>query len=159
MNNNKLVYRCTAVRLYILTLITLLLTVKAAASNEKDKTMKATNITKEDFLKKVMDYKNNPTEWKYLGDKPAIIDFYASWCGPCKMMSPIMDELATEYEGKLYVYKVDTEAEEELSQVFGIRSIPTLLFIPMDGKPMMSQGALPKADLKRIISENLKVDL
>ena len=120
--------------------------------------MKATNLTKEDFLTKVMDYKNNPTEWKYLGDKPAVIDFYASWCGPCKMMAPIMDELAKEYEGKVYIYKIDTEAEEELAQIFGIRSIPSLLFIPMDGKPMMSQGALPKAELKKIINENLGVD-
>ncbi len=143
----------------ILTLLTLLLFVmKAAAFNNSDENMKATNITKEDFLKKVMDYKNNPTEWKYLGDKPAIIDFYASWCGPCKMMAPIMDELAAEYEGKLHVYKIDTETEEELAQVFGIRSIPTLLFVPMNGKPMMSQGALPKAELKKIITENLGVE-
>lgn len=131
---------------------------KAAAFNKGDETMKATNLTKEDFLTKVMDYKNNPTEWKYLGDKPAVIDFYASWCGPCKMMAPIMDELAKEYEGKVYIYKIDTEAEEELAQIFGIRSIPSLLFIPMDGKPMMSQGALPKAELKKIINENLGVD-
>ncbi len=131
---------------------------KAAAFNKGDETMKATNLTKEDFLTKVMDYKNNPTEWKYLGDKPAVIDFYASWCGPCKMMAPIMDELAKEYEGKVYIYKIDTEAEEELAQIFGIRSIPSLLFIPMDGKPMMSQGTLPKAELKKIINENLGVD-
>ena len=136
----------------------LLLAMKAAAFNKGDETMKAINLTKEDFLTKVMDYKNNPTEWKYLGDKPAVIDFYASWCGPCKMMAPIMDELAKEYEGKVYIYKIDTEAEEELAQIFGIRSIPSLLFIPMDGKPMMSQGALPKAELKKIINENLGVD-
>ena len=143
----------------LLTILTLLLlTTNAAASNEGDKTMKATNITTEDFINKVMDYKSNPTEWKYKGDKPAVIDFYASWCGPCKMMTPIMDELAAEYEGKVHIYKVDTEAEEELAQVFGIRSIPTLLFIPMNGKPMMSQGALPKADLKKIIKDNLGVE-
>lgn len=136
----------------------LLFAMKAAAFNKGDETMKAINLTKEDFLTKVMDYKNNPTEWKYLGDKPAVIDFYASWCGPCKMMAPIMDELAKEYEGKVYIYKIDTEAEEELAQIFGIRSIPSLLFIPMDGKPMMSQGALPKAELKKIINENLGVD-
>ena len=138
--------------------ILMLFAMKAAAFNKGDETMKATNLTKEDFLTKVMDYKNNPTEWKYLGDKPAVIDFYASWCGPCKMMAPIMDELAKEYEGKVYIYKIDTEAEEELAQIFGIRSIPSLLFIPMDGKPMMSQGALPKAELKKIINENLGVD-
>jgi len=143
----------------LLTLLTLLFfTMKAAAFNEGDEKMKATNITKEDFINKVMDYKSNPTEWKYKGDKPAVIDFYASWCGPCKMMAPIMDELAAEYEGKVHIYKVDTEAEEELAQVFGIRSIPTILFIPVEGKPMMTQGALPKADMKKIIDENLKVD-
>lgn len=120
--------------------------------------MKATNITTEDFINKIMDYKNNPTGWKYKGDKPAVIDFYASWCGPCKMMAPIMDELAQEYEGKVHIYKVDTEAEEELSQIFGIRSIPSLLFIPMEGKPMMSQGAAQKSDLKKIIKDNLGVE-
>lgn len=140
----------------ITTLTLLLFVMRAAASNKGDETMKATNITKEDFLTKVMDYKNNPTEWKYLGDKPAIIDFYASWCGPCKMMAPIMDELAAEYDGEVYIYKVDTEAEQELAQVFGIRSIPSILFIPMDGQPMMSQGAMPKAELKKIIDEKLK---
>lgn len=142
-------------RLMLITM--LLLSMKVAASNKGDETM-AINITKEDFLKKVMDYKNNPTEWKYLGDKPAIIDFYASWCGPCKMLAPIMEELAKEYDGKIYVYKVDTEAEQELAQIFGIRSIPSILFIPMEGKPMMTQGALPKTELKKIISENLGVN-
>lgn len=142
-------------RLMLITM--LLLSMKVAASNKGDEKM-AINITKEDFLKKVMDYKNNPTEWKYLGDKPAIIDFYASWCGPCKMLAPIMEELAKEYDGKMYVYKVDTEAEQELAQIFGIRSIPSILFIPMEGKPMMTQGALPKTELKKIISENLGVN-
>lgn len=142
-------------RLMLITM--LLLSMKVAASNKGDETM-AINITKEDFLKKVMDYKNNPTEWKYLGDKPAIIDFYASWCGPCRMLAPIMEELAKEYDGKMYVYKVDTEAEQELAQIFGIRSIPSILFIPMEGKPMMTQGALPKSELKKIISENLGVN-
>ena len=135
----------------------LLFAMKAAAFNKGDETMKAANITTEDFIDKIMDYKNNPTEWKYLGDKPAVIDFYASWCGPCKMMAPIMDEVAQEYEGKVYIYKVDTEAEEELAQIFGIRSIPSILFIPMEGKPMMMQGALPKAELKKIIKDNLGV--
>ena len=142
-------------RLMLITM--LLLSMKVAASNKGDETM-AINITKEDFLKKVMDYKNNPTEWKYLGAKPATIDFYASWCGPCKMLAPIMEELAKEYDGKMYVYKVDTEAEQELAQIFGIRSIPSILFIPMEGKPMMTQGALPKTELKKIISENLGVN-
>ena len=117
--------------------------------------MTTINLTKEDFLNKVMDYEKNPTEWKYKGDKPAIIDFYASWCGPCKMLAPVLEELAKEYEGQIYIYKVDTEAEEELSRAFGIRSIPTMLFVPMNGQPMMTQGALPKAELDKIIKERL----
>lgn len=139
----------------ILTLMLLLFTLGAAASNEEEKTMKATNITKQDFINKVMDYKSNPSEWKYKGDKPAIIDFYASWCGPCRMLAPVLDEIAKEYDGKIYVYKVDTEAETELAQLFGIRSIPSILFVPMDGQPMMMQGALPKAELQKVIEEKL----
>ena len=102
-----------------------------------------------------MDYESNPTEWKYKGDKPAIIDFYASWCGPCKMLAPVLDELSQEYDGKVYIYKVDTEVEEELSQAFGIRSIPTMLFVPMNGQPMMTQGALPKTEIEKIIKQRL----
>ena len=139
----------------ILTLTLLLFTLGAAASNEEEKTMKATNITKQDFINKVMDYKSNPSEWKYKGDKPAIIDFYASWCGPCRMLAPVLDEIAKEYDGKIYVYKVDTEAETELAQLFGIRSIPSILFVPMDGQPMMMQGALPKTELQKVIEEKL----
>ena len=139
----------------ILTLTLLLFTLGAAASNEDEKTMKATNITKQDFINKVMDYKSNPSEWKYKGDKPAIIDFYASWCGPCRMLAPVLDEIAKEYDGKIYVYKVDTEAETELAQLFGIRSVPSILFVPMDGQPMMMQGALPKAELQKVIEEKL----
>ena len=101
------------------------------------------------------DYEANPNEWKYLGDKPAIVDFYASWCGPCKMVAPILDELAQEYDGKIYVYKIDTEKEQELAAAFGIRSIPTLLFVPMDGKPQMVQGAIGKDDFEKVINDVL----
>ncbi|MEG0456088.1 MAG: thioredoxin, partial [Bacteroides sp.] len=90
---------------------------------------------------------------KYLGDKPALIDFYASWCGPCKTLSPILEELAAEYGDKIIIYKVDTEEEQELAASFGIRSIPTLLFVPMVGEPQMSQGAMPKAQLKEAIDK------
>ena len=100
-------------------------------------------LTKETFLKKVFDYENNQ-EWKFEGNLPCLIDFYADWCGPCKMVAPILEELSNEYEGKLYVYKIDTEAEQELASVFGIRSIPSLLFVPMEGQPQMAMGALPK---------------
>lgn len=101
---------------------------------------KTIQLTKADFLARVMDYESNPSEWNYKGDKPAIIDFYADWCGPCKIAAPILEELASEYSGEIYVYKVDTEVERELSSVFGIRSIPAFLFIPEEGKPTMSNG-------------------
>lgn len=101
------------------------------------------HLTKETFLKKVFDYENEQ-EWKFLGDKPCIIDFYADWCGPCKLVAPIMEELAKEYEGLIDIYKVNTDEEQELSQVFGIHSIPSILFCPLDEKPQMAVGALPK---------------
>jgi len=127
---------------------------------EKDKTtnetkMKTINLSKADFLAKVTNYEANPGEWKYLGDKPAIIDFYADWCGPCKATAPILEELAGEYSGKIYIYKINVDSEQELAALFGIRSIPSLLFIPMKGKPQMSQGAMPKAELKKAIDEVL----
>lgn len=117
--------------------------------------MKAINLTKADFLAKVANYEENPSEWNYLGDKPALIDFYADWCGPCKMVAPVLDELAKEYKDKIYIYKIDTEAEQELAAAFGIRSIPSLLFIPMEGQPQMAMGALPKATLVEAINEVL----
>lgn len=92
--------------------------------------MKTIELTKADFLKKIVDYKKNPEEWIYLGDKPAIIDFYASWCGPCKMVAPILEELAAEYDGQIYVYKVNTEQERELAALFNIRSIPSFCSYP-----------------------------
>lgn len=122
-------------------------------NTQNTKEMNTIALTKADFLKKVVDYEKNPTEWKYLGDKPALVDFYASWCGPCKALAPVLEELAAEYKDQIYIYKIDTEAEQELAAAFGIRSIPTLLFIPMEGKPQMAQGALPKATLKKAIDE------
>jgi len=101
------------------------------------------HLTKETFLSKVFNYETNK-DWKFEGDKPCIIDFYADWCGPCKMVAPILEELATEYKGKLDIYKIDTEKETELASVFGIKSIPSLLFVPKDGPPQMAMGALPK---------------
>ncbi len=117
--------------------------------------MKTINLTKADFLEKIANYEANPTEWNYLGDKPAIIDFYADWCGPCKMVAPILEELAEEYKDQIYIYKVDTEKEQELAAAFGIRSIPSLLFIPQEGQPQMAQGALPKASFKDAIEQVL----
>lgn len=116
---------------------------------------KTIHLTKADFLTKVANYEKNPQTWEYLGDKPAIIDFYADWCGPCKMVAPILEQLAAEYEGQIYIYKVDTEAEQELAADFGIRSIPTLLFVPMNDAPQMAQGALPKDAFKQAINDVL----
>lgn len=116
--------------------------------------MKPIHLTKEEFLSKVANYETNPTEWKYLGDKPCIIDFYADWCGPCKAVAPILEELAKEYDGQIYIYKIDTDAEQELAGAFGIRSIPSILFVPMEGAPQMSQGAMPKNSYKEAI-ENI----
>ena len=124
-------------------------------NTKKENTMKTIALTKADFLTKVANYETNPTEWKYLGDKPALIDFYASWCGPCKMVTPILEELAAEYGDSVAIYKVNTEKEPELSAAFGIRSIPLLLFVPMDGLPQMARGAMSKADFRQTIDEIL----
>lgn len=123
--------------------------------NKKENNMKTIHLTKSEFLSKVMNYEQNPKEWKYLGDKPCIIDFYADWCGPCKMVAPILEELAKEYDGEIYVYKIDTEKEQELAQAFGIRSIPSLLFVPMNEQPQMIMGALPKSEFKKAIDDIL----
>ena len=106
-------------------------------------------MTKAEFLEKVYNFEKNPDEWKYEGDKPAIVDFYATWCGPCKMVAPILDELAKEYDGQIVIYKVDTDKETELARAFGIRSIPSILFIPMNGKPEMHRELFPKKLLRR----------
>jgi len=114
----------------------------------------AEHITKDDFLKKIFNYEKNK-EWKFEGELPAVIDFWAEWCGPCRMVGPVIDELSLEYKGKVNFYKVNTEQEQELAQAFGIRSIPSLLFIPKEGQPKMAVGALPKEALKQAIDEEL----
>ncbi|MDR2389298.1 MAG: thioredoxin [Tannerellaceae bacterium] len=111
-------------------------------------------LTKTDFLVKIADYEST-REWKYLGDKPAIIDFYADWCGPCRQVAPILAELAAEYAGQLYIYKIDTDREQELAALFNIQSIPYLLFIPMGERPQALKGAAPKPYLKKIIDDLL----
>ncbi len=116
------------------------------------------DLTKKTFLEKVFNYEKNK-EWVFEGKVPAIIDFYADWCGPCKMIAPILEELSNEYEGKINIYKVDTEAEQELAAAFAIRSIPSMLFIPMNEQPQMSNGALPKQELQKLIQEVLKVEI
>ena len=122
---------------------------------QKEKSMKTIHLSKSEFLEKVVNYEKQPDQWNYLGDKPALIDFYADWCGPCKRLAPELERLAQEYDGQIYIYKIDTEQEQELAAVFGIRSIPTLIFVPMKGEPQVAHGALPREDLKKAIDEIL----
>lgn len=114
------------------------------------------HLIKEQFLTKVFDFEKNK-DWKFEGELPCIIDFYANWCGPCKMVAPILEELSDEYKGKVNIYKVNTEQEQELAGAFGIRSIPSMLFVPQDGQPQMSAGALPKDALKKAMEDVLGV--
>lgn len=116
--------------------------------------MATIQLTTSEFREKIFDYASEQ-EWKYKGTLPAIVDFYADWCGPCKMVAPVLEELSKEYEGRITIYKVDTEKERELSSVFGIQSIPTFLFIPKEGDPMMQPGALPKKAFQQVIEERL----
>ncbi|MEJ2163730.1 MAG: thioredoxin [Robiginitalea sp.] len=120
--------------------------------------MKLEHLTSETFKQKIFNYEANK-EWKFEGTTPAIIDFYADWCGPCKIVAPILEELKEEYGDKLDIFKVNTEEQRELSSVFGIQSIPSLLFIPRDGQPQMAMGALPKETFKQAISEVLSVSV
>ncbi|MBN2861291.1 MAG: thioredoxin [Sphaerochaetaceae bacterium] len=113
-------------------------------------------LTTESFKEKVFNWEETQ-EWKFRGELPCIIDFYADWCGPCKMVAPILEQLSKEYEGKINIYKVDTEDQQELAGMFGIQSIPSILFCPMEGQPQMAMGALPKASFESAISDVLKV--
>ena len=113
-------------------------------------------LTTESFKEKVFNWEETQ-EWKFRGELPCIIDFYADWCGPCKMVAPILEKLSKEYEGKINIYKVDTEDQQELAGMFGIQSIPSILFCPMEGQPQMAMGALPKTSFESAISEVLKV--
>ncbi len=116
--------------------------------------MATIKMTTADFKEKVFNYEN-ATEWSFSGTRPAVIDFYADWCGPCKAVAPVLEQLSMDYKDEVDIYKVDTDVEQELSQVFGIQSIPSILFIPMEGKPMMQAGALPKHVLKSVIDKEL----
>jgi len=114
-------------------------------------------LTKAVFIQKVWDFTKSPNDWKYLGNKPAIIDFYADWCGPCKIASPILDEIGSEYAGKIQVYKINTDQERELAQVFGITGIPAFLYIPASGKPVMMSGiGRSKEETKKMFVENIE---
>ncbi len=115
------------------------------------------HLTKATFAEKVFDYEKN-SEWKFEGDVPAIVDFWAEWCGPCKMISPALEEISREFAGKLNVYKVNVDEETDVASAFGIQSIPSLLFIPMNEKPRMAAGAVPKASLVKLVKDVLKVE-
>ncbi|MCU0474453.1 MAG: thioredoxin [Bacteroidales bacterium] len=115
------------------------------------------HLTKETFKAKVFDYEKNK-EWKFEGEKPCIIDFYADWCGPCKMVAPILEDLSKDFDGKMDVFKVNTEEEQELASVFGIRSIPSFLFVPLEGQPQMAMGALPKESFVKAFKDVLGVE-
>ncbi len=117
--------------------------------------MKTIQLTKEEFISKVFDYQNNPSAWKFKGDKPAIIDFYATWCGPCKATAPVLEDIAKDYDGKIDVYKVDVDEQQELATLFGIRSVPSLLFIPLNGQPQISAGAMAYNGFKNAIEQIL----
>ncbi len=135
---------------------------KSTTTEDTEKVVDATDtksegtvvyLTEESFRNLVWDYNTNSQDWVYEGELPAVIDFYADWCGPCKRVAPIMEKLAKDYNGKVIIYKVDTDANRELSSVFGIRSIPSVLFIPKNGKPAMQPGAMQEAQYKQIIEE------
>ncbi len=114
------------------------------------------DLTTETFKAKVFDFQQNK-DWKFAGEKPCIVDFYADWCGPCRMLSPVLAGLSEKYAGKIDIYKVNTEKEEQLAALFGVQTIPTLLFIPLAGKPQLAQGVLPVNELERIIADVLGV--
>jgi len=124
-------------------------------AQEEKKESKVQHLTYKEFLKKVWDFEKSPNTFVYKGDLPAIVDFYADWCGPCRRVAPIMEKLAEEYDGKLLIYKVNTQNESGLASAFQIRSIPTVLFIPMEGQPMMQVGALPEEGYRQVIKEHL----
>lgn len=142
----------------IITALLAAVTMSGQTKNNNDKLndMEVKHLTTAEFKQLVYNYEANPGDFKFEGSLPTIVDFFATWCGPCKRLSPIMDELANEYAGKINIYKVDVDQNEELSQVFGIRSIPTLLFIPKEGQPSISAGAPSKAQLKEIIEKMIK---
>ena len=126
-----------------------------ASAQEKKEESKVKHLTYNEFLKKVWDFEKNPNTFIYKGELPAIIDFYADWCGPCRRVAPIMEKLAEEYDGKLLVYKVNTDQERGLSAAFQVKSIPMVLFIPLEGQPTMQVGALPEEGYRKVVEEQL----
>lgn len=117
--------------------------------------MNVIHLTEEEFLNCVADYRHPQAEWRYLGNRPAIVDFYAGWCGPCRALGPVLEEIASAYQGSIYVYKVDVDQCEAVADAYDIRSIPTTFFIPMEGRPVKMVGAISKAGIERQIKEVL----
>ncbi len=140
-------------RISILFTVLVLTVVVAFAKGPEIKAMPI-ELNTTDFVKKVHDFKKSPNEFTYVGDKPAIIDFHATWCGPCKQLAPTLQDLAAEYGDEIYIYKVDIDKEPDIARAYGIRSVPSLLFIPQgDAVPQMGQGNIPKESLKKVIDE------
>ena len=139
-------------RLKFLLIIPLMLLTVTCSNAQSKGDGEVVMLNKADFLVKVFNYEEQSEEWKYKGEKPCIIDFYADWCGPCKMIAPIMQELAAEYKDEIIFYKIDTDVEQELAAVFGISSIPLVLYVPMEGQPQAALGARPKEDMVEIIN-------
>jgi len=133
----------------------ILATAFTANAQEEKKESKVKHLTYNEFLKEVWDFEKDPNTFSYKGKLPAIVDFYADWCGPCRRVAPIMEKLADEYDGKLLVYKVNTDQERSLSAAFNVKSIPMVLFIPMEGQPMMQVGALPEEGYRKVVEEQL----
>ncbi len=129
-------------------------TVRTSGTTDDDSKGEVVVMNKKMFLERVFDYEKSE-EWKYLGDRPAIIDLYADWCGPCRAVAPIMKELAKEYAGKIVIYKVNVDKQKELAALFNATSIPLFVFIPMDGEPQLFKGAADKATYKKVIEEFL----
>ena len=142
-------------RKIILIAMVILATACSANAQEKKEESKVKHLTYNEFLSKVWNFKSNPNTFEYKGKLPAVIDFYADWCGPCRRVAPIMEKLAEEYDGKLLVYKVNTDQERGLASAFQVKSIPMVLFVPMEGQPMMSVGAMQEQDYKKVIEEQL----
>ena len=128
---------------------------EGVSENTKENKTKIMELTKDEFIKRVYNYEANPNEWKYEGDKPCVVDFHATWCAPCKMLAPSLEELNQEFNGQINIYKVDVDKSPELAAIFGVRSVPTLLWNPINGKPSITQGALPKSQLESIIKNTL----
>jgi len=135
-------------------MVSLMTTFAKSPDTKEKKTAAPIELSTSEFLKKVHNFVKSPNEWKYMGDKPAIIDFHATWCGPCKQLAPTLKDLAAEYGDEIYIYKVDVDREPDVARAFGIQSVPSLLFIPKgDATPQMGQGNIPKANLKKVIDE------